>query len=130
MPRLLEQPVELGAMLLGHLAADGSNALVDVGVGEPLSTDGDANRLQQRRRQLECVRVRDVEAVHEPRPHEVEVRVGGAAGVAVERAQPLEHVACVVLGLEDLAGGGILCDRSRSSASSADAPAETGAAPA
>ena len=61
-------------MLLGHLAADGSNALVDVGVGEPLSTDGDANRLQQRRRQLERVRVRDVEAVHEPRPHEVEVR--------------------------------------------------------
>ena len=37
---------------------------------------------------------------------------GGATGVAVERAQLLEHVACVVLGLEDLRAAGS-SDRSK-----------------
>ena len=103
-------------------------------VGRPrrsVARDGDADRAQQRVRQLERVRARDVEAVEEPVADEVEVAGHGRARVAVERAQraraprrdrrPTRAAACA---------RGILRRSRRSAARArADAPADTGDAP-
>ena len=72
-PGLLEQLVELGAMLFGHLAAHAGDLLFDVRRVRARPGNGGTDGAAQRVRQLERVGVRDVEAVEEPVPDEVEI---------------------------------------------------------
>ena len=61
--RLAEQPVELGAVLIGHLRADAGDVRVD-GVGVTLCAgDGRPDRAQERVGQLERVAPGNVEAI-------------------------------------------------------------------
>ena len=107
---LVEQLVERGPMLLGHLAARRRS-----GLRRPTSTtpprNGGTNGAAQRVRQLEREGVRDVEAVEEPVPDEVEIRGHGDPGPAIERAQRIEHATGIVLRLEQLLRARILPDR-------------------
>ena len=91
-PGLAEQLVELGAVLLGDLAADvGDQRRRRPTPSTSAPGDGDPDRAEQRVGQLERGRLGDVEAVEQPVADEVEVAGHGRARVAVERAQRGEH---------------------------------------
>ena len=102
-PGLAEQLVELAAMLLGDLAADARRSAPRRRTSSASPpADRDADRAQQHVGQLERARPADVEAVEQPVADEVEVAGDGRAGLAVERAQRVEHRGRVAVGLEQL----------------------------
>jgi len=93
--RLLEQLVEPGPVLLGHLAANLGDLGLDLGCGRVLVSragDGCADRPQQCVGQLKRVAAGDVEPVEQPVSGELEIGRDRATGVAVERAQLAQHV--------------------------------------
>ena len=102
-PCLAEQLVELGPMLLGHLAADVGDRRLDVGALEVPSGHGDPDRAHQRVRHRKRVGLGDVEPVQQAVSDQVEVPGHRLAGLAVERAQRGQHLAGVVVGREQLA---------------------------
>ena len=101
--RLGDQLVELGSVLLGDLLADLGDAGIRVGGLSTLTLHRGAHRPQEHIGQLEGVATGDVEAVEEPVPHEVEVARHRGPDVAAERAQRREHLAGIIVGLEELA---------------------------
>ena len=97
-------------MLLRHLRTDLGDPLFGVRGRRAARLDRGADRPDQDVRQLQRIAPADVEPVEEPVPDEVEVRGGRRSGVAVERAQSLEHLLGLAVRLEELPGGGILRD--------------------
>src|SRR4051794_13165118 len=90
--RLLEQLVELAAMLLRDPLAHGLDRIGAVLLHPLARPDSDADGPQQRIRQLECVAARNVEPVEQAIPDEVEIGSQRATRVAVECAQRVEDL--------------------------------------
>ena len=109
-PRLAQQLVELRSMLLGHLRTDLGDPLVGVRRRRAACLDRGADRPDQDVRQLQRIAPADVEPVEQAVSDEVEVRGGCRSGVAVERAQSLEHLRGLAVRLQELPGGRIVRD--------------------
>ena len=109
-PRLVDQFVELGPVLVGYLPAHVGDLLLDldVGGGDAPPRDRRTDGAQQSVGHLERVPPADVEAVEQAVAREVEVGAQRPAGVGVEVAQLVEHLARVAVGLEEVTRRGIL----------------------
>ena len=84
----------------------------------PVAADGHRIARTQRVGQLERVAARDVEPVQQAVADQVEVRRHGRAGLAVERAQRVQHLARIVVGREQRPRLWIGLDARRSAAAS------------
>ena len=85
----------------------------DVGGRAALRRHRDPHRPEQRVGHLERRRLRDVEAVEEPVPDEVEVARHRRARVTGQRPQRVEHLGRVVVGREQLLRRRVLGERAR-----------------
>src|ERR1035438_3839547 len=102
-------------MLLWDLVAYSGDQLIDVRSAVGASIGCDADGPEQHVRQLERTRLGDVEPGQEPPTNEVQVAAHRRAGVAVQRAQLLEHMSGVSVGIKQLTCARVLGDgRNRS----------------
>jgi hypothetical protein len=100
-PSLLEQLVEGGAMRLRHTPADVGDLVLDVRSAGAAARDRGPNRTAQRVGKLEREGIRDVEAVEQPVPDQIEIGRHRRADLRIG-AQGFEHATRILVGFEKL----------------------------
>ena len=98
-------------MLLRNFRSHLCDLVVDVRRLGLHARRSDADRTQQDVGELERARLRDVEAVQKAPADQVEVGVHRDTGLAIARAQPVEHRGGLGVGLEQGARVGVCCER-------------------